>query len=59
MAFKEFGHLFWGATKLVTIMTDSKSVTRFFQTKRFLHPYGMPAILYCNLTLLLHTLQEK
>ena len=33
MAFKEFGHLFWGATKPVIIVTDSKSVTRFFQTK--------------------------
>ena len=33
MAFKEFGHVFWGATKPVIIMTDSKSVTRFFQTK--------------------------
>ena len=33
MAFKEFGHIFWGATKPVSIMTDSKSVTRFFQTK--------------------------
>ena len=33
MAFKEFGHLFWVATKPVIIMTDSKSVTRFFQTK--------------------------
>ena len=33
MAFKEFGHIFWGATKPVFIMTDSKSVTRFFQTK--------------------------
>ena len=33
MAFKEIGHVFWGATKPVTIMTDSKSVTRFFQTK--------------------------
>ena len=32
-AFKEFGHIFWGATKPVSIMTDSKSVTRFFQTK--------------------------
>ena len=32
-AFKEFGHIFWGATKPVIIMTDSKSVTRFFQTK--------------------------
>ena len=33
MAFKEFGHNSWGATKQVIIMTDSKSVTRFFQTK--------------------------
>ena len=33
MAFKEFGHIFCGATKPVIIMTDSKSVTRFFQTK--------------------------
>ena len=33
LAFKEFGHIFWGATKPVIIMTDSKSVTKFFQTK--------------------------
>ena len=33
MAFKQLGHIFWGATKPVIIMTDSKSVTRFFQTK--------------------------
>ena len=33
MAFKEFGHIFWGATKPVIIVTDSKLVTRFFQTK--------------------------
>ena len=33
MAFKKFGHLFWGATTPVIITTDSKSVTRFFQTK--------------------------
>ena len=33
MALKEFGHIFWGATKPVIIMTDSKSVTRFFETK--------------------------
>ena len=38
MAFKEFGHIFWGATKPVTIMTDSKSVTRFFQTKKIPPP---------------------
>ena len=33
MAFKELGHIFWGATKPVIIMMDSKSVTIFFQTK--------------------------
>ena len=33
MAFKELGHIFWGATKPVIIMTDNKSVNRFFQTK--------------------------
>ena len=31
--FKKFGQIFWGATKSVIIMTDSKSVTRFFPTK--------------------------
>ena len=33
LAFKDFGHRFWGAKKPVIIMTDSKSFTRFFQTK--------------------------
>ena len=33
MAFKEFGNIVWGATKPVIIMTDSKSFTRFLQTK--------------------------
>ena len=32
-AFKEFGHIFWGTAKPVIILTDDKSVTRFFQTK--------------------------
>ena len=32
-AFKEFGHTFWGTPKPVIILTDNKSVTRFFQTK--------------------------
>ena len=59
MAFKEFGHIFWGAAKPVIIMTDSKSVTRFFQTKIIAPPLWNPAILYCNLFLLLHTFHEK
>ena len=32
-AFKEFGHILWGAPKPVIILTDNKAVTRFFQTK--------------------------
>ena len=32
-AFKEFGHIFWGAPKLVIIVTDNKAVTQFLQTK--------------------------
>ena len=32
-AFKELGHIFWGAPKSVIILTDNKAVTRFFQTK--------------------------
>ena len=38
MTFKEIGRIFWGATTPVIIMTDSKSVTRFFQTKMILPP---------------------
>ena len=33
MAFRVFGHIFWGAIKPVIFMANSKSVTRFFQTK--------------------------
>ena len=33
LAFKEFEHIFQGATKPVIIMTDSKSFNRFFQRK--------------------------
>ena len=32
-AFTEFGHTFWGTPQPVIILTDNKSVTRFFQTK--------------------------
>ena len=32
-AFKGFGHIFWRTPKPVIILTDNKSVTRFFQTK--------------------------
>ena len=32
-AFKELGHVFWGAPQPVIILTDNKAFTRFFQTK--------------------------
>ena len=38
LAFKIFGHIFWGANKTVIIMTDSRSVTRFFLTKMIRPP---------------------
>ena len=33
MAFLEFTHILWEATKRTIVLTDNKSVTRFFQTK--------------------------
>ena len=33
MAFLEFAHILWEATKPTNVLTDNKSVTRFFQTK--------------------------
>ena len=33
LAFKDTGHIFWGSTKPVIIMTGTKSVTKSFQTK--------------------------
>ena len=33
MAFLEFAHILWEATKLTIVLTDNKSVTRFFQRK--------------------------
>ena len=35
MAFVEFAHILWEATKPAIVLTDNKSVTRFFQTKAF------------------------
>ena len=34
MAFLEFAHILWEATKPTIVLTDNKSVTRFFQTKK-------------------------
>ena len=33
MAFPEFAHILWEATNSTIVLTDHKSVTRFFQTK--------------------------
>ena len=33
MACLEFAHILWEATKPTNVLTDNKSVTRFFQTK--------------------------
>ena len=33
MAFLEFAHFLWEATKPTIVLTDNKSVTRFFQTE--------------------------
>ena len=33
MAFLELAHILWEATKPTIVLTDNKSVTRFFQTK--------------------------
>ena len=52
MDFREFGHSFWGATKPVIIMTDSKPVTRFFQTKMIPPPLwnACDLVLHFNFT---------
>ena len=33
MAFLEFAHILWETTKPTIVLTDNKSVTRFFETK--------------------------
>ena len=33
LAFLDFGHILWEATKTTIVLTDNKSLTRFFQTK--------------------------
>ena len=40
MAFLEFAHILWEATKPTVILTDNKSVKRYFQTK------GIPPTLW-------------
>ena len=50
-AFKEFGHIFSGATQLIIILTDNKAVTKFFQTKIVPPPLWNPCHYYnCIIT---------
>ena len=53
LAFSELGHIFWGVTKPAIIMTDSKSVIRFFQTKLISPPLWNACnfVLHFNFTL--------
>ena len=39
MAILEFAHILWDATKPTIVLTDKKSVTRFFQTKAVQPPF--------------------
>ena len=38
MALLELAHILWEATKPTIVLTDNKSVTRFFQTKAIAPP---------------------
>ena len=40
MEFLEFAHILWETSKPTIVLTDNKSVTRFFQTKAIPHPCG-------------------
>ena len=50
LAFHEFAHILWEASKPAIVLTDNKAVTRFFQTKLFHHLCGMHVFLCCSLT---------
>ena len=53
LAFKNFESFFWGATKPVIIMTDSKSLTRLFQLKMITPPLwnACDFVLHFNFTI--------
>ena len=53
LASKKFGHTFWGATQPNIIMTDSKTVTKFFQTKMIPPPLwnALDFVLQFNVTI--------
>ena len=59
MAFLEFAHILWEATKPTIVLTDNKSVSRFFQTKQFHQHSGVHVIMYCNSILKQHTLLDQ
>ena len=44
MAFLNFAHNLWEATKPTVVLTDNKSVTRLFQSKTIHRPCGTHAI---------------
>ena len=47
-AFLEHSHILWETTIPTLVMTNNRSVTRFFQTKAIPPYYEMPAITCCN-----------
>ena len=51
MAFLEFAHNLWEATKPTYVLTDNESVTRFFQTKTIPPALWNVVIMCCNSTL--------
>ena len=48
MAFLEFAHILWEASKPTIVLTDIKSNTSFFREKLFHLLFGTQAILYCS-----------
>ena len=54
MAFREFAHILWEASKGSIVLTDNKSVTRFSRQKPFHHLCGTHVILCCSLTVKQH-----
>ena len=50
MAFLEFAHILWEATRSTIVLTDNKTVTRLFQTKAIPQQSGMHVNMCCNFT---------
>ena len=45
-AFMEYSHILWGSSKPTIVLTDNKSVTRFFQTKMI--PPSLECLRFCT-----------